>query len=72
MLEGLNKLCNEHHEKMAGKGFWEAKTPENSTLFTTQQIMLVVTELAEAVEALREGNHGEHKDSFEDEITDVM
>ena len=72
MIEGLNSACIAHHEKMAGKGFWEAKCKDNNIMFITQQLMLIVTEVAEATEALREGNHGEHKDSFEDEITDVM
>lgn len=71
MIPGFNKACKDHHQKMAGKGFWKARTEENNVMFITQQIMLLVTEASEAVEALREDNRGAHKDSFEDEIADV-
>lgn len=41
--------------------------------FVTQKIMLISSELGEAVEAMRNNNYGlEKKDTFEDELADVF
>lgn len=77
----LNELANEIHDNATEKGFWDVR------LSFAELIMLVVTELAEAVEADREdfwwdgGNPLNHntetfgrliKNSCQDEISDAM
>lgn len=72
----IKDLVKESHKTAKEKGFWESKN-------IPEKIMLVVTELAEAVEALRHGrmqitsynkigSRGWEKDTFEDEICDAF
>lgn len=70
----LKELCRKAHQNAKDKGFWGNKN-------IPEKIMLVVTELAEAVEALRRGERQKNvvpdstewvKDSFEDEIADTF
>lgn len=72
----LKELCQKSHDMAREKGFWD--NPRN----TSELLMLVVTELGEACEALRnnrtQANFNAHdnnppnweKDTFEDEIAD--
>lgn len=83
MIEtNLNKVCAEVHEEQVARGFYDEKR-EMGTL-----LMLIVSELSEALEADRKGRHidisqfpptddpevfkATIKDSFEDEIADTF
>ena len=80
----LKDLCKIAHMMAIEKGFWEVCTDVPDAPFLiprnpSELLMLIVTELGEACEALREGrlqsNVGKetwHKDSFEDEIADAF
>lgn len=58
-MKTLNKLRDEIHEYSINKGFWD-KEREIGTL-----LMLCVSELAEAMEADRNGNYAQlHSDEF--------
>lgn len=46
----LNNLRNEIHDNSIAKGFWEKPNLD-------RQLLLVITEEAEAVEAMRNGNY---------------
>ena len=70
----LRNLVKDAHKIAKEKGFWESKN-------ISEKIMLVVTELSEAVEALRKNNRQDvssvlkmkwYKDTFEDEICDTF
>ena len=78
---GLNQMSRLIHSNNVEKGFWNYPRNKGETL------MLIVTELAEAMEAHRNGNlampsmEGEiekqafedfYKDTFEDEIADAL
>lgn len=78
---GLNQMSRLIHSNNVEKGFWTYPRNKGETL------MLIVTELAEAMEAHRKGNlamppmDGEiekkafedfYKDTFEDEIADAL
>jgi len=80
-FEGLNKMAKEIYQNNKEKGFWDRERNVGETL------MLIVTELAEAMEAYRSGNlsplpvidEEDHeifrdvfKDTFEDEIADTL
>ena len=54
------------HSSSREKGFWEKERNVG------EMLMLIVSELGEAVEAHRHGKHGmEAKDTFEDELADT-
>lgn len=72
----INILCDEIHKANKEKGFWKR---ENENI--GEKLMLVVSELGEAMEAIRKGKRQEYvlptsehweKDTFEDEITDTV
>jgi len=72
----INILCDEIHKANKDKGFWKR---ENENI--GEKLMLVVSELGEAMEAIRKGKRQEYvlptseyweKDTFEDEITDTI
>ena len=68
-MQSLQRLC---HQLAKEKGFWDEKQRNKGEL-----LMLVVSELGEALEALRKGNRqklGEEwrKDTFEDELADAI
>lgn len=81
-FNGLNQMAASVYQGNADKGFWEKERNVGETL------MLVVTELAEAMEAHRKGNTAPptlnmpevskenfemfFKDTFEDEIADAV
>jgi len=79
----IKDLCKEAHKTAIEKGFWpEDKSKRN----ISEMLMLVVTELAEACEALRKSGRQKlylvkggasrsinwEKDTFEDEIADTF
>lgn len=81
----IKKLIKEIHKNAVEKGFWETDITVHELIMTeklrkalknalvSQKIMLTVSELGEAIEALRTDNHGyEKKDTFEDEICDSI
>ncbi|MDD3467881.1 MAG: hypothetical protein PHE67_12095 [Campylobacterales bacterium] len=88
LMEGLNSFCTSVNTVVREKGFWDgmhktceflkdmgtpdmAKAAEDA--FIAQKIMLISSELGEAIEAMRHQNYGlEIKDTFEDEIADVF
>jgi len=89
MINGLNKACKEHHYEMRQKGFWESEDMvmdlEDADRITSEEelklhnelltarIALIITELSEAIEALRKNKNGyEQKDTLEDELADAM
>jgi len=74
----LKDLCKEAHRMAEDKGFWDQEDPNIS-----EKLMLIVTELGEACEALRTDNRQWikltnpsksqwAKDTFEDEIADTF
>jgi NTP pyrophosphatase (non-canonical NTP hydrolase) len=89
MITGLNDICKQHHYNMREKGFWETedmicelgdagKIDSDEELkvhneLLTARIGLVISELGEAMDALRENKHGYNmKDTFEDELADTF
>ena len=74
MVDGLNKICKEHHYAMRQKGFWESEdlisdlgdadrmnNDEELKLHNellTARLGLVTSELGEAMDALRQNKHG--------------
>lgn len=81
VFKGLNEMAIVVYEGNAERGFWDKERNIGETL------MLVVTELAEALEAHRKGHMAQsggelepsrdefekkYKDTFEDEIADAM
>lgn len=66
MTKTVRDWVQESHEAARVKGFWDRKRNVG------EMLMLVVSELGEAVEAHRTGSFGmERKDTFEDEIADA-
>lgn len=71
-FNGLNDLAAKIYEANAAKGFWDNERNIGELL------MLVVSELGEALEAHRKGRmndpkiEGFQKDTFEDEIADTF
>ena len=56
----IKTLCKEAHKLAVEKGFWGIQLPQCKTVRNKSELlMLVVTELAEACEALRH-NHRQH------------
>jgi len=58
----LNEYCKECHKTAKEKGFWERKREKPELL------MLIVSELGEALEADRKGD----KENFNEEIADTF
>jgi NTP pyrophosphatase (non-canonical NTP hydrolase) len=59
-LVAFNTMAAEHHAVMVSKGFWDISDAETTTMDTVR-LMLMVTELAEACEAIRHGNPPDDK-----------
>ena len=62
----IKDLCKKAHKAAVDKGFWSKKSPEGywSTRITrniSELLMLVVSELGEACEALRKGRRQDYK-----------
>jgi len=74
----LKELCKKAHQIAINKGFWLVTPSGNiAQRNTSELLMLIVTELGEACEALRKNNKQDYKDvwrkdTFEDEIADVF
>lgn len=67
MAIDIKELSKEHHQIMIDKGFWKQQPNVG------QNLMLIVSELSEALEAHRKDHFGyEQKDTFEDEIADTL
>ncbi len=63
----LKNLIDECHTTAKEKGFWDKERNIG------EMLMLVVSELGEAIEAHRKNVFGvEQKDTFEDEIADAL
>lgn len=66
----LKDLCKDSHSIACSKGFWQEHRNNGELL------MLIVTELAESLEALREGNPPSKNikgfSSLEEEISDTL
>ncbi len=70
-MNKLNELSKQCYENALKKGFWEDKN--NTGHYINSKLMLIVSELGEACEALRNDRAGiEKKDTFEDEIADTF
>jgi len=66
-MQSLNDWIDYCHKTARSKGFWDQERNVG------EMLMLVVSELGEAIEAHRSGKHGlETKDTFEDEIADTV
>lgn len=68
-MQSIQRLC---HKIASEKGFWDDKDFNIS-----EKLMLIVSEIGEACEALRKDNRQEPgqkwlKDTFEDELADAM
>ena len=68
----INKLIFDAHKNAVDHGFWEEweNLKDNRSVhiaFTSQNLMLIVSEIAEAQEGLRKGN----VDNFREELADV-
>lgn len=66
-MKTLKTWIRECHEASRAKGFWDQERNVG------EMLMLVVSELGEAIEAHRTRHFGlEQKDTFEDEIADSV
>lgn len=66
-MKTLEAWIHECHKTAQTQGFWDQKRNVG------EMLMLVVSELGEAIEAHRSGLFGmEKKDTFEDEIADAV
>ena len=84
----LKELCKQAHQTAKDKGFWQVSKGKLKPRNQSELLMLIVTELGEACEALRHNNRqwinltelgeqklktaGWKKDTFEDELADVF
>jgi NTP pyrophosphatase (non-canonical NTP hydrolase) len=65
----LTELVKRAHENAFEKGFWDSYPfSTDNTDWITARVMLVVTELAEAVEGLRHGDRA----NFAEELADTV
>lgn len=62
----LNDYCKTCHSLSKEKGFWDKERNVG------EMLMLIVSELGEAVEAHRHGDHGMKDNSFEVELADAF
>lgn len=69
-VAAFNDIAADHHDIMVSKGFWEGERNDSETL------MLIVTEIAEACEAIRHGNPPDDKvpefSGLEAELADAV
>lgn len=66
MSKSVNEWIETCHSSAKEKGFWE------NDRNVGEMLMLIVSELGEAIEAHRKGDMGlERKDTFEDELADT-
>jgi NTP pyrophosphatase (non-canonical NTP hydrolase) len=62
----LDELSNELHETAVGKGFWPAQVDH---IFITKQLMMIVSEAVEVMEAIRKDKG---PDAIADEMADIV
>jgi NTP pyrophosphatase (non-canonical NTP hydrolase) len=62
MYNGLDNLAKEIHDTAVKKGFWPEKVDD---IFIAKQLMMIVSETVEAMEAIR-------KDKGKQEVADEM
>ena len=71
----FDDICLQLHETAVKKGFWsvlEDATQEQTDIFVTKQLMMIVSEAVEVMEAIRKDKgEDEIADEIEDEIGDV-
>ncbi|MCC6454173.1 MAG: hypothetical protein IT328_04470 [Caldilineaceae bacterium] len=69
-IAGFNAVAQSHHTAMVSKGFWDEDRNDSEAL------MLIVTEIAEACEAIRHGNPPDDKipefSGIEAELSDAI
>ena len=68
----LDELGNQLHSVAVEKGFWkviEGEEPEFVDIFITKQLMMIVSEAVEVMEAIRK-SHG--KAAVADEMADIV
>jgi NTP pyrophosphatase (non-canonical NTP hydrolase) len=64
----FDDICEQLHKTAVEKGFWSVvddSTQEQTDIFITKQLMMIVSEATEVMEAIR-------KDKGEEEIADEM
>ncbi len=68
----IKELCQQAYDNSCQKGFWDRERnildPDMAIAYKMQRIMLIITELSEAVEGLRKNDI----ENFEEEIADVF
>ena len=62
----LDKLAQEIHANAVDKGFWDRTV---DPIFIAKQMMMIVSEVSEAMEALRKDMH---PDEISDEFADII
>jgi NTP pyrophosphatase (non-canonical NTP hydrolase) len=68
----LDVMANAVHETAVEKGFWkviEGATQEQQDIFITKQLMMIVSEAVEVMEAIRK-SHG--PEAVADEMADIV
>lgn len=64
----LDKLSDELHATAVAKGFWEP-VKQNKDIFITKQLMMIVSEAVEVMEAIRKDKG---REEIADEIADII
>jgi NTP pyrophosphatase (non-canonical NTP hydrolase) len=68
----LDSMANAVHETAVEKGFWkviEGATQEQQDIFVTKQLMMIVSEAVEVMEAIRKSRG---PDDVADEMADII
>ena len=68
----FDDIAEELHELAVEKGFWDVvkdATPEQTDIFMTKQLMMIVSEAVEVMEAIRK-SHG--PEAVADEVADIL
>jgi len=69
MLNDLDDVSFTLNANAREKGFWDADTPENRTIFYLKQIAMIHSECSEVLEAIRK-EHGD--DIVVEELADII
>ena len=69
MHPDINELAFAIHSNARNKGFWDADTEDNRTIFYLKQIAMIHSECSEALEAIRK-EMGD--DVVVEELADIM
>jgi NTP pyrophosphatase (non-canonical NTP hydrolase) len=65
----LDDIAHTIHANAVEKGFWEANTEENRTIFYLKQLAMIHSEVSETLEAIRK-EKGE--DAVVEELADII